>query len=324
MIELCSSARSRVAIDALPDPVRTTFIAAVSRVLGGLASFPAAWLRRPVQSFEDTTDARSLVTQGLANAVVAKAASDPVMMQAAMEAYLPTTIRKVANRAATISVAAEEISQSTDKGDKARIPDDDWMNHFMRHSEDASSERLQLLFGKILAGEIVNPGSFAPSTLRAVSELTQEMARDFEWAWSRNFDAAMLKTPDFNRGESWSKLTRLREAGLVSPNDASRFSPEFNPVLKGLSPRMLGTQPHWLMIYLSAPGDKRVPMLPFTRIGNELGKLLPAPNWAANLRAVADVISKSGVARIDLFSTDGVAEALWVAPAKDQTNDPAG
>ncbi|TPJ97432.1 DUF2806 domain-containing protein, partial [Mesorhizobium sp. B2-5-9] len=140
-------------------------------MLGGLVSFPAAWLRRPVQSFEDTTDARSIVSKGLAAALVEQTKSDPMMMQAVAETYLPDVLRKVHNRALVTSIAADELSRSADKGDKAQVPHDDWMNQFMRFSEDASSERLQLLFGKILAGEIINPGSFGSSTLRTVSEL---------------------------------------------------------------------------------------------------------------------------------------------------------
>src|SRR3546814_13011379 len=59
-----------------------------------------------------------------------------------------------------------------------RSPDDDWMNRFMRFAEDASSERLHELFARILAGEVVRPGSFGAATLRAVSELDQSIAND--------------------------------------------------------------------------------------------------------------------------------------------------
>jgi hypothetical protein len=244
------------------------------------------------------------------------------MMQAVAEVYVPDAVRKVRNRVSVVSIAAEEVSQSTDKGDKARVLDDDWLNQFMRFSEDASSERLQLLFGKILAGEVVNPGSFSPSTLRAVSELTQKTATDFEWAWARNFDDAMLRTPDFQRGESWERLVRLREAGLVSPNPSVRLQPDFVPVPpQELGRWAIGKPPHWLLIYTLKPGSAQVPLLEFTIVGNELGRLLAPPDWAANLRAVASAIPKSDVARIDLYCEGRPKETVWTAPDKDIAPD---
>jgi hypothetical protein len=294
------------------EPVRTTFAAAVSRMLGGLASFPAAWFRRAVQGFEDTTDARSIVAKGLAQAVVEHGKNDPAIMQAAIGAYMPTVVRKLANRAEVLSIAAEEIRVSNATGERAAPLDDDWMNAFMRFSEDASSGRLQLLFGKILAGEIVNPGSFTPATLRAVSELTQVIANDFAWMWGKNIGAEVSHTQEFRRGEGWTKLKRLRDAGLVSPLDAAIYQPEWSPALDGMSPWMVGDSPVFLMVWMLKSAGARVSVINFSGIGMELGSLLPTPNCQANLRALAASFPKTAVARIEMH-VDGKVERLWTA-----------
>jgi len=58
--------------------------------------------------------------------------------------------------------------------------DEDWMNQVVRYAEDGSSERLQQVWGRVLAGEIVKPGSFSRHTLRFVAELDKETAENCE------------------------------------------------------------------------------------------------------------------------------------------------
>src|SRR3546814_19471102 len=99
-----------------------------------------------------------------------------------------------------------------------RSPDDDWMNRFMRFAEDASSERLQELFARILAGEVVRPGSFGAATLRAVSELDQSIANDFSSAWARSVGDSVDYAPELHRGADFSRWKRQSEAGLIAPS----------------------------------------------------------------------------------------------------------
>jgi hypothetical protein len=54
----------------------------------------------------------------------------------------------------------------------AETLDEDWLTGLQRHAENATSERLQQMFGRILAGEIRRPGSFSLFTLDLVSKLS--------------------------------------------------------------------------------------------------------------------------------------------------------
>lgn len=300
-------------LEALPEPVKTSFFAAVGRMIGGVASFPAAWFRRPVQSFEDVTDGRSIVAKGLSQAVLEKAKSDPVIMQAAAEIYLPTVVRKVANRAAVASAAAEELVSNVGGAPEPSAPDDDWINTFIRYSEDASSERLQRLFGKVLAGEIINPGAFSPATLRVLSELDRKTASYFEWLWAKNIETEAVKQPEFDRGEDWEKIRHLREVGLISPQDAANFQPAWNPIVDGTGPWGFGSGNDHLLVSMAKSASTRIVVLNFSLVGLELGKLLPEPDFNKNLRDLANIFPKGGVARIELFH-NGTSERLWTAP----------
>ena len=60
--------------------------------------------------------------------------------------------------------------------DAATEIEDDWLNYFARLAEDKSSEELQLLFGRILSGEIRKPGSFSLRTLLFMSTISKQEA----------------------------------------------------------------------------------------------------------------------------------------------------
>lgn len=281
-------------LNGLPEPVKTSLLAALSRTLGGLASFPAAWFRRPVQSYEDTTDARSLVAKGLAQAVLENARNDPVIVQAASEVFMPDALRKLANRGAVATVAVEEVSRSKMDGVNAAPPDEDWMNTFLRYSEGASSERLQLLFGKILAGEVIHPGAYSPTMLRLVSELTKPIAEDFQWLWSKNIGAWVHNSEELRLGEGWTRVNGLRDAGLVSSLAAAFHAPSWGELKQGTVAWTLGEPPIFLNLKLKASNVRpQILHIDFTRAGRELGSLLPPADRAQNLFNLAKTLSRT-------------------------------
>ncbi|MDI3559547.1 DUF2806 domain-containing protein [Bradyrhizobium sp. Arg816] len=84
--------------------------------------------------------------------------------------------RKLENRAATVRVAVDELSEKPSREDAKEEIDDDWLNLYARLAEDKTSEELQSLFGKILAGELRGPGTFSLRTLQLVSTMSRDDA----------------------------------------------------------------------------------------------------------------------------------------------------
>jgi hypothetical protein len=84
--------------------------------------------------------------------------------------------RKIENRAATTRIAIEEIEINPETEDATSEIEDDWLNIFARIAEDKSSEELQILFGRILAGEVKRPGSFSLRTLQVLATLSKRDA----------------------------------------------------------------------------------------------------------------------------------------------------
>lgn len=305
------------ALSSLPGPVKTSFFRAVGSLLGGLTAIPAAKLKQYAQAIEDTTVARSTVAAVMAKALADDASKDPVLMQAAAEVFLPTALRKATNRLSIAQSAAEHLAQMAavgTSGDGAASPDDDWMNSFMRCAEDASSERLQDLFGRILAGQVLRPGAFGLATLRALSELDQAIANDFSQAWAKSVGEAVDYGPEWQRGDGFSKWKRLSEVGLMAPTSISQFQPPFNPIFNGnalWSPMQAGGT--WLSVFFQQGSTAQWDHIEFTRVGREIGSLLPRPDYEENIRQAANRLPRSGLTRIELNAPGKTAEVIWQA-----------
>ncbi|WPZ35179.1 DUF2806 domain-containing protein [Thalassobaculum sp. OXR-137] len=308
MAEEKSSALEAIAdsISGLPAPVETSFFKAVSHLIGSATAIPAAWLKRPAQAINDVTAARSTVSAVLAKGVAESALNDPAIMQLAMEIYLPSAVRKARNRVQIAQKAAEYTVDQVGKtnSSEAAPPDDDWMNKFMRLADDASSEQLQNLFARILAGEVMRNGSFSLSTLRTVSELDKSTAEDFSLVWSKSVGGAVDYNEEFARGEWFSRWKRMAEAGLMAQTKINQFLPPYRPVYNGdalWSPMSAGTT--LLRVHFSQECNASWQCIEFTRIGRELGSILEEPDYPANIRIAARKLSgKVGIKRIEMIT----------------------
>lgn len=301
---------------SVPEPVATAFFKAVSELLGGFIAIPAAKLQQYAQGIHDVTVARSAVTSALAKAAAEDVAQDRQLVKSMAEVLVPSSVRKVQNRFRVTQKAAEHLeAQTAQQGsDNASSPDADWMNTFMRHAEDASSERLQDLFGRILAGQVVRPGAFGPATLRALSELDQKIAEDFMFAWEKSVGDAVDLSPEWQIGDGFTRLTRLREAGLMANTDIATYSPAYSPVPN--MPRLWAPMQAggtYLNIVLKANASAQWNHIEFTRVGREIGSLLAQPDYANNMRRAAHLIPKHGLLAIHLYAPNIYGDLIWVA-----------
>lgn len=298
----------------LPAPVKTSLAQAFNNLLGGLTAIPAAWVKRPAQAMEDVTVGRSTVAAILAKGVAEEALKDPVIMQAAAEIYLPTTVRKAKNRVQVAQRAAEHAAETETNGAQAAPPDDDWMNAFMRLAEDASSEQLQDLFGRILAGQVVRPGSFSLATLRAVSELDGVIAQDFSLVWTKSVGKAVDYGTEFHQGDWFDRWKRLAEAGLMAPTETARFLPPYSDDVNGnglWTPLDAGGS--FLNVHFPQHCQAKWTHIAFTRVGCQIGSILAPPNYESNMRKVGQKLARLSVARVELYSAGKAVELIYAA-----------
>ncbi|MCK9917595.1 DUF2806 domain-containing protein, partial [Microbacteriaceae bacterium K1510] len=145
----------------LPEIVAGPAGKAISRLVAGVVEIPAAYLDSFAQSIKNKTEAKTLVNKEVANAAAKLASNDTDIVARAAHNLLAKEYRHQKNKEAvakkTIEILHEELAgrDEPDSSDKAPADvDEDWLNVFERYAQDASSERLQTLWARILAGEI--------------------------------------------------------------------------------------------------------------------------------------------------------------------------
>lgn len=191
----------------------------------------------------------------------------------------------------------EECSE----GCSAEKVDSDWMTRFVNAVEDISDEDLQLLWAKVLAGEVKRPKSFSLRALETLRNLSKDEALLFQkiCQYVLDFGDNMLAIPndeDLLREyeETYSDILLLDECGLVNSSAFVNLSESFQ---KGVFP--VATN-HSLVLVgdFSAVNKPQmdITVYPLTAIGCELANVVSVrPNDAFFLSYGRRMKSKSGV-----------------------------
>ncbi len=86
-------------------------------------------------------------------------------------------IKGLKNQAKIAQIACNNISE--DAIISEQTINEDIIDRFMDAAKYVSSEELQLLWGKVLAGEFDHPGTLPPNMIRVLTEMTPSLARAF-------------------------------------------------------------------------------------------------------------------------------------------------
>ena len=104
-----------------------------------------------------------------------------------------------------------------------RTVDDDWLIRWRDSASKVSSEKLQTLWGRVLAGEVKSPGTFSLRTLEFLKNLSQEEARRIErlapFVIDNSFVFTGYRAPIKlleSEGISFSLLGELQDLGIIS------------------------------------------------------------------------------------------------------------
>ena len=85
--------------------------------------------------------------------------------------------KEQANLENIIELAAQELDAEEKAPDK--LIADEWLTRFSKMARDVGAEEMQIIWSKILAGEIMQPGRFSLRTLNTISNLTKDEAELF-------------------------------------------------------------------------------------------------------------------------------------------------
>lgn len=316
------------AVAGIPQSLVPASIKALDRLVGAVIDIPVAWLNQQKAKIEAQTDAFAAVEQAIGKAVANEVGSDPETVQRAVEVLVRKSYRKQINREAVAVAMIEDLSES-DSAPQApeQLPasvDDDWLNVFERYAEDATTEKMQKLWGRVLAGEVRKPGRYSMRTLRFLSEFSQADAILFaefcECSFGDFAPKELVKT-----GDDIRTLIYLESAGLIQGASglgltwSTTFNEHGNASLR---------EGALLIVMKGKPGGKvSHSCCILTPLGQEVMSLLPGriPRAAARKVGLAlrsDAIESAYIATELSASTQLTAmEILW---EKDQSNPVAG
>lgn len=179
--------------------------------------------------------------------------------------------------------ATEELKNEESVTDEP--VDEDWITRFFRIVEDISNEEMQILWGKILAGEVKQPKSYSIRTLELIRNLSKKEADTFmrvaQFAIKSGDKNYLFKGNDNNKlskdfGINYMDVALLTEIGLIQPG--TFVNHQFLQHDSDSQHILIAGN---IVIIVKVKANNPIIMMPvdvFSSSGNELLKLIkPAP-----------------------------------------------
>lgn len=291
---------------SLPAPIRKNAFKAFDRLCTAALDVPVAYLEGKAAERRAETQARIHLISANSEQIARQMDVDLEYSRIAADKYGRRILQEQINLDKVCNIAAQEVAQAreelndvgnSDQSDQteARISDD-WLNSFQKEACGKSSEEMQILFGRILAGEIKKPKSFSIRTVKIMGQLDSRAAKLFRQLCSLSVTLGFgqlvidVRVPSLGKqagqnslqeyGLSFDNLNILEEYGLII-SDYNSLMPyttaivrnnhvpmpfRFNNVYWGLVPNKPDDWPH--------TKDFRINGVQLSNSGKELLKIV--------------------------------------------------
>ena len=275
----------------------------------GKARIAAARADAEVRRIEAESDAET-------SAIIAKARSDAREYLVSQDAEIHGTAeftrediiqriefqerKQLTNIKSVVEGAADELG---DKEVADHEPDPDWTARFFDYVQDVSSEDMQKIWAKILAGEVKSQGRTSLRTLNTLRNMTKRDAEMF-----RGICDFVLMLGDIFYSDSvdrfaplkYGYVTHLQECGLIRPaRDAVR-------VVQTTDSGMAFTS-HAVNLLIKGEtqdnAELKIPVLMLTAVGRELHRLVQCKPPEDYLQDFSSFLKSNGC---ELFYLEGV------------------
>ena len=299
--------------------------------------WPAAVFEGKAVEKNAITSANTKITETVTDQIVQQIKVPPEYAQMAVNKHMEKIIGEQLNLDKISVIAADELKnsesnnptnpdtsepnkeQSTDSTNQGtnnseeKAIDDDWLNHFETEARQKSTEEMQLRFGRILAGEIRQPGSYSIKAIKLLGELDQNTAALFKRLCSACVVFGVFGIPNGDHiidarvpslggnagsnalskyGFSFGQLNILNEYGLIISDYNSWYDCNMCVVNK-VKPVLLPFQyqeRYWILLPSSEQGNKsefRLSGVALSRVGRELFRIVnqdPMPEYTEALK----------------------------------------
>lgn len=297
-----------ILVDGLPRALAGSAGAAISRLIGAGVEIPATWLETKSQKIRDKAADRRALQAALTDRVVDEAILDEALIERSKQALLGKEYRRQQNREAVAKIAIQDLAEGIESGEPQE-PEEDWMNKFERYSEDASSDDLQLLFGKLLSGQIRKPRSVSSSTLHFISVIEQETAELIQRFLRFSTDDGTVFIGGLEPELDYVDDTDLQLSGFWSQGSLITFPPGEGPFWLPLE----GTQG---LTFTKKEKELVLKTRQLSRAGKDLVRVV---RTSIDTQAIADQLFKNGALEVNLADSslaEGKGNILMVQSFK--------
>lgn len=269
--------------------VKSRAAAALDRLVGSALDIPAAkWesIARRIRA-QSNQETRLIASETTATENVIE--NDEDLANRIAGHHLSSRIKYVSNKRNIARLAIEHLSKEKihEEVDTEEINiEDDWLNYFEQYAEKASSERMQDLWARVLAGEIRKPQSFSLVTLRFLAELDKEIATLFEEVTEHRLKDGVILKPGSEqlKGEVLFRYSFLEEVGLLQDVTTG--------LLRPLTPQegVVNLREGNVLLRAGIESEIKLDIIRITRIGREITNILPPTDKISVLEQIAEKI----------------------------------
>jgi hypothetical protein len=185
-------------VTGIPAPIRENAIKAFGRLCTAAVEYPVSLIETAIEERRAESRARVKLIDTSADQIAKQMQTNQTYARAAASKFAQKIIRERVNIDQISQLAADDLkSEPHAAGNEAESPSisDDWLNAFENEASQMSSQQMQLLFGKILAGEIRKPASYSIKAVKLMAQLDNRAASLFRLLCSLSVS---LRLPNFN------------------------------------------------------------------------------------------------------------------------------
>lgn len=288
--------------DGLPIPpqVKKNAIKALASGIAGLITatldVPTAYFERLAAVIRARGEGEVAITKVAATAAGESFQANPELRERALQYFSSKIISEQTNREKTARKALQYLEGESNSSDAKQGIDEDWLVAFWRLAETKSKEEVQDLLARLLAREIVAPGSISPHTLQVLSILTTGLGQKFAHFCRLSIDdgtsvfvihpsvfAFQNIGPLHDYGIDYNNLFELDGAGLIRSAETLLIQYKEDD---SAEPEIVDYAGQKVMLNVAG---KQVNLLQMTLAGKELRRLLvlePIPVYTEKLQQI--------------------------------------
>lgn len=195
--------------------------------------------------------------------------------EAVKASVVSEAMRREINTSGAIIFAEEALSNDKGHAPEQKI-DDDWLHRWRGYTGDVSNDKLQRLWGRLLAGEVKEPGSYSLRCLDFLSNLSQSEARLIEKLSKLKVDAYIWRNMKHSNPEFLYELLQLQELGIVSAVEAGGLVNVTSGLQHGTTQWIRGLRSHSKCLIVRSSNNTatlKIDVYPITNLGLQVMNL---------------------------------------------------